>query len=222
VEQEKRELAAELERVRGGGAGNAPTTLGPKPTLENPTGNDADAYDQDKFSEALEKWHDQKRALDDAARQRAEAAQKQNDEWQSRLNSYGKAKASLKVADFDDAESIVLDKFSVVQQGVILKGVRDPKTAAEFIYALGKNPKKLAEISSLTDPVEFAVAVGELKGQMKAISRKAPPPPESRPRGSAPLSGAVDGELQRLQAQAAKTGDYTNVTAYIRNKRRAA
>ena len=87
------------------------------------------------------------------------------------------------------------------------------------VYALGKNPKKLAELASIKDPVRFAVAVAKLETQLKVSTRKPPPPPPKITSGSAPVSGSVDSTLERLRAEAERTGDYTKVIQYKRSKR---
>ena len=110
------------------------------------------------------------------------------------------------------------DQFNVTQQGIIVQGADNP---ALVVYALGKNPKKAKELASITDPVKFAIAVGKLETQLKVTNRKAPPPPEKTLQGTGPKSGAVDSTLERLRADAEKTGDYTKVLQYKRQKREA-
>jgi len=82
---------------------------------------------------------------------------------------------------------------------------------------LGKNPKKLEELSKITDPVDFAFKVAKLESQLKVTDRKAPKP-EKRVSSnkSGGISGNSDKTLDRLRDEAAKSGDYTKVTAYKR------
>ena len=162
-----RELEDKLNATKA--AETKPAALGKKPTLE-----DHD-YDTDKFEQALTAWYDRKREADQAAAQ-AEAAQKEQQKvWQAKLDAYGKAKAELKVKDFDDAEAVAQDVFNVTQQGIMLQGAENP---ALVIYALGKNPKRAKEISTITDPVKFAFAVAKLETQLKVTQRKAATTPE--------------------------------------------
>jgi len=205
-----RELEDKLNATKA--AETKPAALGKKPTLE-----DHD-YDTEKFEQALTAWYDRKREADQAAAQ-AEAAQKEQQKvWQAKLDAYGKAKAELKVKDFDDAEAVAQDVFNVTQQGIMLQGAENP---ALVIYALGKNPKKAKEISTITDPVKFAFAVAKLETQLKVTQRKAAPPPERTVQGTGRVSGAVDSTLERLRAEAERTGDMTKVLAYKRQKRAA-
>ena len=106
---------------------------------------------------------------------------------------------------------------NITQQGIVLQGAENP---ALVVYALGKNPSKAKELSSITDPVKFAFAVSKLESQLKVSNRKSAPPPEKVLSGTGRAS-AVDSTLERLRADAEKTGDYTKVTAYKRQKKQA-
>jgi len=205
-----RELEDKLNATKT--AETKPAALGKKPTLE-----DHD-YDTEKFEQALTAWYDRKREADQAATQ-AEAAQKEQQKaWQAKLDSYGKAKAELKVKDFDDAEAVAQDVFNVTQQGIVLQGAENP---ALVIYALGKNPKKAKEISTITDPVKFAFAVAKLETQLKVTQRKAATTPERTVQGTGNKSGTVDSTLERLRTEAAKSGDFTKVVQYKKSKQAA-
>ncbi|MEY4761249.1 MAG: hypothetical protein RLZZ200_1105, partial [Pseudomonadota bacterium] len=188
------------------------TVPGPKPKMSDPEID----YDATKFEEALNKWNDQKRAADNESAQRQASEKKAQDDWAARLEAYGKSKTELKVKDFDDAEATALESLAQVQQGIVVQGSENP---ALVIYALGKNPAKLKELAAITDPVKFAFAVAKLERDLKVTTRKAPPPPEKTVTGSAPKSGVVDSTLDRLRAEAEKTGDYSKVIAHKRQKR---
>ena len=186
-------------------------TLGAKPKLE-----DHD-YDTDKYETALESWYIKKDAVENVKRQQQQQLDEQQKSWQSKLDSYSKAKNELKVKDFEDAESTVQDTLNTVQQGVVLQGAENP---ALVIYALGKNPKKAKELASISDPVKFAFAVAKLESQLKVTSSRKPPPPErSTPTGNAPISGSTDNTLERLRADAERTGDMTKVIRYRQQQR---
>ena len=207
--RENRELKEKLTTTK---TEANPVVLGAKPKLE-----DFD-YDADKFEQELTKWHDQKRAVEAQKAKAAEEDQKLQQDWQAKLDAYGTAKAALKVKDYDEAEATAQELFNVVQQGIVVKGAENP---ALVIYALGKNPKKATELSAITDPVKFAFAIAKLETQLKVTNRKAVPPPEKIPTGSGQSMSGTDSHLERLRADAAKTGDYTKVTQYKRQKRAA-
>jgi len=206
AQKENRELKAKVEALTG--AGKA-VELGKKPTL-----SDFD-YDSDKYEAALADWYEQKRKVEEQEAEAKEKAKAQEQAWQNTLDEYGKKKSALKVRDFDDAEEVVQSTLSTTQQGMILQGADDP---AVLMYALGKNPKRAKELSSIQDPVKFAFAVSKLETQLKVTNRKAVTKPEKRVTGKKASSGSLgsDSNLERLRAQTAKTGDFSKVTAYRR------
>ena len=163
-----------------------PVVIGAKPKLE-----DHD-YDADKYEEALTGWFERKRQADEVnARQQAEVMNQQK-AWEAKLNGYGKAKAELRVRDYEDAEAVAQEVFSITQQGVILQGAENP---ALVVYALGKNPKKAKELAEVSDPVKFAFAVAKLEKELKVTNRRAAPAPERVVSGTGRSSGAVDSTL---------------------------
>ncbi len=207
LQRQNRELQGKLQTTT---TENKPVVLGKKPSLE-----DYD-YDADKFEEALTTWFERKRTADDVnARQEAEVMNQQK-AWQSKLDGYGKAKAELRVKDFEDAEAVAQELFNITQQGVMLQGADNP---ALVIYALGKNPKKAKELAEIKDPVKFAFAVAKLEKDLKVTNRKAAPPPERIVSGTGRSSGAVDSTLERLREEAARTGNMTKVIQYKQQKR---
>ena len=189
-----------------------PVVLGAKPTLEE---ND---YDTDKFESALAGWYERKHVIDQQSERQRQAEKAQQDAWQARLASYSKAKAELKVLDFEDAEAVAQEVLDITQQGIVVQGSENP---ALVIYALGKNPKKAKELSDIKDPVKFAFAVAKLEKELKVTNRKSAPPPERTIQGTGRVSGAVDSTIERLRAEAEKTGDYTKVFQYRRQKQMA-
>lgn len=209
-EKEKRirELEAKLTQTTE----KKPVALGAKPKLE-----DFD-YDADKFESALADWFERKRQADTEAQKLQQAEQAQKQAWQEKLDGYGKAKAELKVRDFEDAEAVAQELFNITQQGVVLQGADNP---ALVIYALGKNPKKAAELAKIEDPVKFAFAVAKLEKELKVTNRKAAPAPERMISSTGRVSGAVDSTLERLREEAARTGNMTKVIQYKAQKRAA-
>ena len=211
--REKERRIRELEaRLATTAPENKPVQLGPKPKLE-----DHD-YDAERFEQALDAWHERKRQHDLETERVRQAEQAQHQAWQAKLEGYSKAKAELKVRDYEDAEAIAQEVFSVTQQGVILQGAENP---ALVVYALGKNPKKAADLAKITDPVKFAFAVARLEKELKVTNRRAAPAPERIIQGTGRSSGAVDSTLERLRAEAEKTGNYTKVLQYKRQKQAA-
>lgn len=187
--------------------------LGQKPTLE------AADYDTERYEKELAAWYDRKRKHDEAEAARQAEAETAEREWKQKLEGYQSAKATLKVRDYDDAEEVVQDAFTVTQQGMILQGADNP---ALLVYALGKNPKRAKELASIKDPVKFAFAVARLETQLKVTKRKASSKPEPTISGTGRPSGSVDSTLERLRKDAEKTGDYSKVYAYKQRQKRSA
>jgi len=172
--REEKRRAKELEqRLAQVEQRNTPgvAPLGPKPTLEKVD------YDTDRYETALEAWYAQKATADKAEREAQRQAEEAQKAWQAKLDGYGKAKADLKVRDYDEAEHTVMETLNVTQQGVVLQGATNP---ALVVYALGKNPKRAKELAAITDPVRFAFAVAKLEAQLKVTPRTKPPAPERR------------------------------------------
>ena len=210
--REKERKIRELEaQINTAATENKPVALGKKPSLE-----DCD-YDSEEYENKLSAWYDDKR-IHDASESEA-VAQRDADAkaWQGKLNSYAKARASRKVHDYEDAEAVALEAFSITQQGIVIQGSDNP---ALIIYALGKNAVRAKELASITDPVKFAFAVAKLETQLKVTNRKAAASPERTiSSGGGRISGSVDSTLDRLRDEALKTGDLSKVMAYKRSKK---
>jgi hypothetical protein len=183
---------------------------------KKPTLADVD-YDTGAYEAKLDQWYGAKAEYDRQAAERQRAEQSVKGAWDAKIANYNTAKNDLKARDFEDAEAVIADTLSVTQQGIILDGAEKP---ALLIYALGKNPKKAAELAAITNPVAFAAAIGRLEASLKVTSRKPSAAPETLVSGNAPKSGAIDNTLDRLRADADRTGDYSKVMAYKRQAKR--
>lgn len=186
---------------------------GPKPTLE-----DFD-YESAPYEEAIDKWYTADREFQEVRKSQEVEEKRQADDWQSRLNEYETEKTKLKangVKDFEDAEDAVSNMLSQTQRGIIVQGSENP---ALSFYALGKNPKMAQELANITDAVKFAFAVSKMENKLKTTKRKARTAPESTLKSSGG-SGGKDNTLERLRAEADKTGDRTKVNAYRMKLRR--
>lgn len=206
LERENRELKARLESTAS--TETKPVQLGPKPTL------DSCDYDSEKYEAELAAWFERKRDADQKSRQLQELEEAQHREWQAKLAAYSKAKSELRVRDYDDAEDAVQSMFDVTQQGVMLEGAEN---AALLVYALGKNPSEAKKLAAIKSPVKFAFALAKIEKELKVSTRtKQAPPPDKTVSGTGRISGSVDSNLERLRAEAEKTGDMTKVIQYKR------
>ena len=212
--REKDRRIRELEqRVAAAAPAPVAVVVGARPQLKDYE------YDEDKYTAAVDQWIATKQAADEQQRKVQQDQQAQQASWQQRLDAYNKGKSALKVKDYEDAEAAVDDLFSVVQNGVLLAAFDN---AAALKYALGKNLKTARELAAITDPIKFTRALSKIEDKVKVTPRKAAPIPERVVRGSGSLAGATDSTLERLRAEADKTGDRSKVTKYIRDKQRQA
>ena len=212
--KEQDKTIKELKRSMKAPAAQGETITAAPP--KKPTLADVD-YDTGAYEAKMDQWYGAKAEYDRQAAERQRAEQSVKGAWEAKIANYNTAKNDLKARDFEDAEAVIADTLSVTQQGIILDGAEKP---ALLIYALGKNPKKAAELAAITNPVAFAAAIGRLEASLKVTSRKPSAAPETLVSGNAPKSGAIDNTLDRLRADADRTGDYSKVMAYKRQAKR--
>lgn len=206
------ELKQKLQELETKAVAPAPQAVdpGPKPTLESCD------YDSDEFDAKLANWYETK-AKAEAVKSRMKAEEEQAaKEFETHIHRYEGAKKKLRVKDFDLAELAVAEALSIQQRQILLEIADKPELV---VYALGKNPAKLAELASVKKSVLFSKGITKLEGQLKVGTKKKKLTPESKVRGSAALSGVVDGTLEKLRAEAERTGDYTKVHKYRREKK---
>lgn len=185
-----------------------PIEVGPLPTIEEHD------YDADKHAVAVEAWFKRRSEADTQQAEVAKAQEATKTAWQAELADFTKKKTAMRAKDFDVAEEEVTAGLTQMQQASIIKA---SENSAQVIYALGKHPKKLAELAAISDPVKFIAAVVRLEGTIKVTPRRQVPDVDTSVRGSASLSvKGQDAKLDRLEAEADRTGDRTNVIAYKR------
>lgn len=214
-EQQKRLKELEAKAV---------TTTAVAQLRAKPTAEDHD-YDNEAFAEDLEKWFAEKAEHDKREAEAKAIQERANQRWQQRLSYYDEGKEKLGAQDYDEAEATVAEILAPgfpgilaedVRLGIIKQGAKDP---AALVYALGKNPAKAKELAEIDDPVEFAWRAAALEASMKVVRGKAPPPEKRLNTGVAGVAGAMDNTLERLRAEAEKTGDYSKVVAYKRQNK---
>lgn len=211
-EAQKRIKELEAEKAKANPATAAPV-LGKKPSMSD---EDID-YDEEKFEAALAGWYDKKREIDQHQAKQQQEQEKAASEWQERLGAYQKARGEMKVKDFEEAEAVVMDLFDQTQQGLIIDVMDNP---AMLIYALGRNRKSAEKLAAITKPTKFLRELSRLEDtKLKVQKGKTAPPPEKTISGTGKVSGSVDSTLERLRAEADKSGDMSKVLAYKREQR---
>ena len=209
--KEIRDLKAKLEAQNGE---QKQAILGPKPTLEG------SAYDEDAHAEKLGEWLERKREVDNEASIKAKADDEANAEWQARFDGYTDKKRVLsqKVQDFDDAEDEVKAIFSPARQGMMLDAVKAPEI---MVYALGKNPKQAQKLMAIKNDVQFIAELARMEKDMKVSGVKKTPAPEKRVGSKGGVAKSPKVTLERLEAEADKTGDRSKIVAFKRRQRSA-
>jgi hypothetical protein len=164
-------------------------------------------WDEAAHADAVVAWAEReatRKAEAKAQQSRGLEIQQRFDEKQAKARTAGKALAS----DFDDVEAIVKDGLTANQVALIYHAIPG---AEQMIYAIGRNPKLMAELAAETDLALFTVRVAELKGKIK-VERKAPPAPEARINGGSGSPIAISqARVDAAEKLAEKTGDRSEV-----------
>ncbi len=208
-EKEKRELQRRVKELEANTEKAVDKELGPEPDLD-----DFD-YDTDAWKAAWRQWDEKRQDIEERLNEAEKQQRAEQEAWQAKVASYQEAKAKLPFPDYDDAEAFVQDTFDVTQQGLLIKVAKDAPT---LVYALGKNPKKAADLAAIKDYAEFVAEAVRLEMSVKQTRKPAVAPERSVsvPAGTGVVS--TDNTLERLREEAAKTGDYSKVMAYKRNR----
>jgi hypothetical protein len=183
---------------------NQSLTLRPKPKIED-EGID---YDPEVFTKALDDWHEEKSKFDFQEQTKQKLIEAQNQAYQNKVTAFEQSKSQFKQPDFEEMVALTTQTLTKEQIAIIIDTAKNP---ALVKYALGKNPSKLAELAKMDNNlVHFTVAVTRLEEQIK-MAKKPITTPERKLTSSTPMSSNT---LERLRAEAAKTGDYTQVVAW--------
>lgn len=220
VVSENNRLRKEIEQLKTAGR---PAEVAPKLRAE-PTLEDHD-FDSDKFKADLGAWYKEKSRLErdaeEAERARKQAEDGERQQWQSRLQQHEKSAKELPVRNYQEAEETVFGQLDQTQQGIV---INYSDNSALLTYALHGNPAKLQDLAAIKDPGRFIREMTKLESQLKTSKRRPSTAPESRVEhvasGKPTTSNAG---LEKLRAEAARTGNWTKVMQYKREmKQRAA
>jgi len=215
LSKQNRELTERLAAIEK----KPEVTLGTKPVVSDFEHDyETEESAEDQYAKALDGWYIKKGQVDKQGEEAKATEAQQKAAWDSTLGAYEEKKTALKVKapNFDEAEALVKDSLSIVYQGAILEGAKNP---ALLILALGNNPAKLKELSSITNPAKFIFAVAEVEAQLKTGTRKVATSPEKKVVGSGSGASATDATLDQLEKEAEKTGDRTKILNYKRKQK---
>jgi hypothetical protein len=221
MRQEQKALKAKIaEQERKLKALETPSQVddpGPEPTLE-----DCD-FNQETYKQRLRTWDkavERKAAHDQTAAQQAAAMQRDQtmkfNDYLSKREQYAKT-----IPNYLEWESAVKAALDPDRQTLLLRYAKNP---ALIVGALGRMPKLLEDLARQSDIGLFAASVSELETRVKENVKKTAtqaPPPEKPLRGSGAPPGTADKQLERLRAEAERTGDYTKVRQHREKLRRA-
>lgn len=188
--------------------------LGPKPTIAGCE------FDEERFEAELEAWKDRQAAQAREQTQTDTAGQRAREEYAQDEQRHLTQRAALPFKDAEDVEGVALTALNPVQQATIKMAAGN---AAQLIYALGKHPGKLAELSRIENPIKLAAAVRELELKLKVsvMPRRQVNEPEEIASGSASVSVGKDKMLEKLEKEADRTGDRTALVRYRKQQNRA-
>lgn len=214
INRENRELRTQLEQLKRAQNGAA-VEIGPKPTL-------ADAgWDESKFEADLDAWKERKRKVDEQLTAKQRQIEEQERTWKQTLADYASEKTQLsakaRLKDYDEAEEDWKEIFSDEQQGILLHA---SKKKAPMVYFLGKHPDKAHALAAIKDPIKLVYAIAELEAKLKVTASTARPAPDTPVRAGG-TGGVSNGNrvLEKLEAEAERTGDRSKVIAFKRKMR---
>lgn len=200
-----KEIEAENRKLKG-----APVIedIGPEPDID-------DYWDKpDQFKTDLLAWSEKKRTAD----VRQTEQQRQNEaiqkEYLDDVAEFGRQREGLKVRDFDASYDKVTATLNEAQVAILTQVARNK---APLMYALGKNPDKLEAIAKISNMAKFAGEVGRLDMETTVTKRKPTTQPETAHRGAGG-GGRTDARLEKLEADARRTGNRTALIAYKAEK----
>lgn len=212
ISRENRELKRRLEEQQQAAQPKA-VTLRAKPKIDD------HGYDSDLYTEDLDKWYAEKAEHDRVEQSRKAQVEQEQAEFAEASKAYAKGKGFLIKADkegFEYAQESVLANFDDVKQNILMQGSKD---SAQLVYMIGRDEALLSKLSRMK-PVQFAVEIGRLESNMN--TKRKPVSGVDRPlKASKGAVGDANSTLERLRAEADKTGDRTKVVQYMRQMRQS-
>ncbi|MBB4857006.1 hypothetical protein HNO88_000303 [Novosphingobium chloroacetimidivorans] len=168
-------------------------------------------YDEDQFNAAIDAHlaaKDEHAAWKQREEKRKSARGEQEAEQARQIEQQRKA---LGVGDYEVKAAAVRDRLSDAQMAILINGADNP---AQMIYALGRSESRLDMLCGEENLAKFAVMLGKMEKDIK-VTKKTAPTPESRVRGaSGPMNIGGDKQLEKLEKEAARTGDRTKLIQY--------
>ena len=206
LREHARKLERELKEYR---SAQQQDEVGEKPTLESCD------YDEDAFAEQLTAYHERQRAVTERQRQQQAIAEKQQQKWGEQQSQFEQAFTGLKFAGKDAARAKVEAALLAEAVPMLVKAAKG--NAAGLMVALGSSPDKLNNLKQLIDDGDWAEFIAEAAVMAKEVRverRKPTTTPEQVHGGRSGGGSSGDAKLERLEAEARKSGDRSKVVAY--------
>ncbi|MES2904016.1 MAG: hypothetical protein V4696_07510 [Pseudomonadota bacterium] len=202
--REKERRIAELERQTK----PKPVDPGPRPTLE------AFDYDEGKFNDAIDTWHETRRAATEAAKPEDTGVEQH---WTESVAAFQTARTAL-TASNPRAEDIILDvdrAFTPAQTACLIQAFGDKAPA--MMVRIGSDPDKMEALADITNPIRFTAEVVRMENA--AVRQR--PALDEPVRGKAVVNRSNDAQLAKLEKEAARTGDRTALIRYRKSQNKA-
>lgn len=175
---------------------------------ERPLLEDYD-YDDESYYQALETWMQTKAQHDAQVQAETAKYQKYDDTYKQAVDEI-----KTRVPNYDEIEQSIVDVLPVQRQAMIKMMTDNP---ARMVVALNNSPAKLQALAELDD-MQFAKQIVLMEANMANVKRNPnkPKPTSHKLEGAA---GGGDRQLEKLEAEADKTGDRSKIHAYKRKMR---
>jgi hypothetical protein len=213
LERENEELKAQRQPTAT--VPEAPT-LPPRPKMSDP---DIE-YDEEKLTTRVIEWGKQRDKVEAHKEQAKVAQQERAREWEGVKTHYQTCAAAIseKVSSYPDAEKFVMRTLTIEQQNHLLEAVDDP---AKVVLALSQNPDRAKDLAAIKSLPKFTRALVELEKTMivTPLTKKPKAGPEKTiSSGGGSSATSTDKTLERLEAEADRTGNRAAVQRYKAEK----
>ena len=168
-----------------------------------------EAYEASRYEKISENQFQKQRAI---AEQQAQVRERDEAIRVSQQKHYDKVE-SMKIKGYAEAEDKVIESLGYDTVNVLIQKFKDPHV---LFYYLGKNKDEMAYSASLAkkDPLQFVIHMAQLEKELQVKTKsKTAPNPDTPLEGGIPASKS-DAKLDRLRAEAQKTGDMSKLMAY--------
>lgn len=203
IREENRELKRQQREWQQQQGQSQQQALPERPLLEDYE------YDDDEYYQALETWMQTKAQHDAQVQAETAKYQKYDDTYKQAVDEI-----KTRVPNYDEIEQSIVDMLPVPHQAAIKMMTDNP---ARMVVALNNSPSKLGELAQL-DVTQFAKQIVLMEANMANTKRNPnkPKPTSHKLEGAA---GGGDRQLEKLEAEADKTGDRSKIHAYKRKMR---